>query len=217
MSIPTDAFEPTERPRHAADDTLAELARLSQCPDDAWPLVLARVEGKLRVLLRFRMSAAVRSRLDEDDVIQDVFVEFIQGLDRFEYRGPGSLQRWLATILLRRLSDVAKGTARTPVTLSDAARACSDETRTRWGALLAAASSSGDVARRSNDRELVERVRSVLASLSDTHREALLLKLYEGLTGREAAERLGIDESTFSVRFHGALGRCAAQLRGFAP
>src|SRR5262245_29855918 len=83
----------------AVPDTRAILERLPDDPDRGWSDLLNRVESKLRVLLHFRMTRALRDVVGEDDLLQEVWTEAVRNFDRFEYRGPGSLQRWLAGIL----------------------------------------------------------------------------------------------------------------------
>jgi len=84
----------------------------------------------------------------------------------------------------------------------------------RGRSLQSTATSASGHARR---RELEEQVRSVLLRLSEAERETLLLRLFEGLSGRAAARRLGVDESTVSMRFKRALETCAVHLREHAP
>jgi DNA-directed RNA polymerase specialized sigma24 family protein len=59
-------------------------------------------------------------------------------------------------------------------------------------------------------------VRAVLDSLSSEDREAILLRIYEGLTFQEAARRAEIDPTTMHYRFERALAACGARLREFA-
>jgi RNA polymerase sigma-70 factor, ECF subfamily len=52
----------------------------------------------------------------------------------------------------------------------------------------------------------------VLASLSDTDREALLLTAWEGLDGRRAAAAAGCSTATFAVRLHRARRRLEVKM-----
>lgn len=55
-------------------------------------------------------------------------------------------------------------------------------------------------------------VRDALLSLSDAHRQAVLLTYYEGWTVREAAERLGIPDGTVKSRLYHALRSLRSEL-----
>ena len=61
-------------------------------------------------------------------------------------------------------------------------------------------------------REDRDRVRRAIARLPIRERETVWLRLYHGLNGRETAARLGVDESTVSVRMRRALEACARWL-----
>ena len=201
----------------SADDTPATrtlLDGLARDPD-GWRRLIRRAESKLRVLLHFRMSPRLREVLDEDDLMQEVWTEAARKLASFEYRGPGSLQRWLAGILANKLRHAHRIAQRIGVPSSRLAPASTALAAGSLEALLASTQSS--VSAHARKRELETRVRDVLRRLPEPEREAVLLKVFEGLNGREAAERLGVDESTVSVRFKRALETCAIHLREFAP
>ena len=218
---------PEEAPRVEAAESSAStkdiLDALALDRESGWERLIRRVESKLRILLHFRMPARLRDALDEEDLLQEVWADAARNLERFEYRGPGSLQRWLAGILANKLLHAGRELGRLPVPesvvaprfalaalargrleLAEGHPACAQRTQ----------SSPSELARR---RELEQRVRAVLLSLPEVEREAILLKLFEGLSGREAADRLGVDESTISVRFRRALEACAVQLKEHAP
>ena len=72
--------------------------------EEAWHRLIARVQSRLRVLLSFRLGGGQ----DAEDLLQEVWLQALQSLDRFEYRGPGSLQRWLAGILRMKLREVRR-------------------------------------------------------------------------------------------------------------
>lgn len=58
-----------------------------------------------------------------------------------------------------------------------------------------------------------KRVRKAVADLPSTHRQAILLAYYRGLTYRQVAAALGIPEGTAKWRLRNALQRIGAQLR----
>ena len=57
-----------------------------------------------------------------------------------------------------------------------------------------------------------ELMRAALAGLSESHREALMLVAWHGLTGARAARAAGCSATTFAVRLHRARAKLAAQL-----
>lgn len=50
-------------------------------------------------------NAAVRRRIDAEEILQDCMRTVIEGLDRFEYRGSGSFLRWMEAIAANTVRD----------------------------------------------------------------------------------------------------------------
>lgn len=197
--------------RRGTEDLIRRAARRSEC---GWHELVGRVESRLRVLCRMRMSARARGRFDPDDLCQEVFVEALRRIDTFEYRGPGSLQRWLAAVLRNKLMHAERSAARlahprTDIGEPPALAGGELPQGLRLALHEVPASASTDTRR----RDMEERVHAMLMQLAPAEREVLLLKHFEGLSGREAAARLGVDESTVSGRYRRALERCARKLR----
>lgn len=207
--------DPHEDRTSRAGET-ADLARqAARGSADAWAALVAKVESRLRVLAAFRLSARARAQIDPEDVCQETLAEAVRRIDRFEDRGPGGLQRWLAGILRNKVlhaERAARRSANVVVTLG--LHAAPDATPGAHAglreALLAACTPPSGAARR---REREEAVRRALAELPRAEREVVLLKHYEGLGGREVAARLGVDERTVTARYRRALARIAHRLR----
>ncbi|TAH37864.1 MAG: RNA polymerase sigma factor [Planctomycetota bacterium] len=197
------------------DTTEALLRRLAEQPEASWTALLRRVETKLRVLLHFRMSERLRAVVEEEDLLQETWAEAAHKLERFEYRGPGSLQRWMAGILRNKLLHAARGAPRVPLPMSALPNHVSSSSAA--AALFDALhKTQPGVADRVLREEAAAKVREVLARLPATEREAVLLRVFEGCTGREAAEREGVDESTISLRLQRALAACSRHLAELA-
>lgn len=58
------------------------------------------------------IPAKFRAVLDAEDVLQITFVDVIQNIGRFEYRGEGSFLAWITTIAENNLRDAVKGLSR---------------------------------------------------------------------------------------------------------
>lgn len=200
------AEDPTE---HLLAHARGETPSSSQ----AWVQLLERCESKLRVLAEFRVRGMTGGRPhDVDDLLQETWLEATSKIDQFEYRGTGSLQRWLASIMRFKILEGNRAEEKRPRPMSGLAS--SQEQGEQRAQLLDAfhrtqPGASYDTQR----REAESRVRAVLDTLSEAHREALLLKVYEGKTGVEAAKLLGISESAFSKRFRQALAAVRIPLR----
>lgn len=190
------------------------LHQLKNRSSDGWAELLSRAESQLRVLLHFRMGEPLRRICEPEDLLQEVWEIAAANLHKFQYQGVGSLQRWLSGILSNRLRNLSRKQARIPVAESDAGASQRDAAAASFPALLEAFSrTSPAVSQNARQRELETQVNKVLEELRREYREVILLKIYEGLTSREGALRLGIDESTFSKRLKRALHSCAYKLR----
>lgn len=191
--------------------TQSMLDRLQRDPEGGWAELVSRMDQKLRTLIHFRWAALGRVGCEPDDLLQEVFAEAARCLDRFEYRGPGSLQRWLAGILRQKLRRARRRGKR--VALTESALARSTRRPLPHGLKEALVASRQGASWSARQHELELHVRSALESLAADEREVVLLKVYEGLTGREAARRARVDESTISVRYKRALAACARRLK----
>lgn len=202
--------------RESPPDTEELLAHLDSEPLN-WELLLRRVESRLRVLLHFKLSGLVRGTCEPDDVLQEVWIEAHRKVSEFEYRGPGSLQRWMARILERKLVDQGRTALRVAIPASVAFEGTSDPCHEPSAGLAAGlAGQQPGVTTTARQRELEARVREVLEELPPADRESILLRLYMGLTFEEIGERLRVDPSTASKRFQRAIERCRVPLDGFA-
>jgi RNA polymerase sigma-70 factor (ECF subfamily) len=115
-------------------------------------------------------------RTDVDDVVQDVFVT---ALDRLrDLREPAAFGGWLAAIARHRAADYGRRTVRTDL-LEDHA-----------------------VATRDADRLEALAVLDAVRALPEAYRETLMLRLVEGMTGAEIAERTGLTAASVRVNLH---------------
>jgi len=175
-----------------------------------WFDLLQRCESRLRTLIHLRLPASVRATVDEDDLLQEVWIGAAHKIHEFEYRGTGTLQRWLASILRNKLMHAGRKAKRLPFPETSLAPVANPE---QSGLFDALSRSQPGVSHDARQRELENEVREVLEELQPELREAVLLKVYEGLSGKESAEQLGITEGAFSKRFHKALDKVSIKMK----
>ncbi|NQU49666.1 MAG: sigma-70 family RNA polymerase sigma factor [Planctomycetes bacterium] len=213
---PTHSCQPprsSQQPTPQVDITRQLLEQVRDSGTHAergWFDLLARCESRLRTLLHFRLPDAVRATIDEDDLLQEVWIGAAHKIHEFEYRGSGTLQRWLASILRNKLLHAGRKAKRLPFPEAAMSGSANSE---QIGLFEALSRSQPGVSHDERRRETEKQVRGVLYELPPELREAILLKVYEGLSGKEAAHQLGITEGAFSKRFHKALDRVSIKLR----
>jgi len=120
------------------------------------------------------LLARVRAASAED-LVQDVFVQALQRLA--DLRDPQAFPGWLAAIARRRALDHHR--RERPL----------DEL-------------PGDMPATPDGAEEAARVLSLLRTLPAAYRETLVLRLVEGLSGPEIAERTGLTEGSVRVNLH---------------
>ena len=158
----------------------ADLAAAAASGDrDAFKALLERHYDRIH-RLAWQLSG---SRADADDVAQDVCCTLVEKIGSF--RGEAKFTTWLCGIVLN---------------------ACRDLRRRRrsFGALTERLAVIAGLARGPDGRDLHDAMwlRSAIAKLPATYREAVVLVAGQQLSHAEAAAILGIAESTVSWRMH---------------
>ncbi|MBA2260105.1 MAG: sigma-70 family RNA polymerase sigma factor [Acidobacteria bacterium] len=156
---------------HAAED--ARLVLRARGGDAA---AFSRLYDRYSRMIHGILLARV-SRLDVDDLVQDVFLAAWRRLDNL--RDPGAFGGWLSMIARNRATDFHRSRV-DAVALPDTLEA-HDAT-----AANAEASAALDVIRQ----------------LPTAYRETLILRLVEGMTGPEIASRTGLTAASVRVNLH---------------
>jgi RNA polymerase sigma-70 factor (ECF subfamily) len=138
-------------------------------------------------LLLARMPAA-----DVDDLVQEVFLTAWRRLDSL--RDPAAFGGWLAMIARNRAADFHRRAIES-VELPDTLEA-RDATAERVEALA---------------------VLEVVRRLPDAYRETLVLRLVEGMSGPEIAERTGLTAASVRVNLHRGMKLLREKLQATAP
>lgn len=155
-----------------SDDPL--LSRALRRDRDAFDSVVDAFRGRLATLVRFRLGAALRSRVEVDDVLQEALLRAFQAVERVDCPNRESFFRWLATIADHVVVDLARRHQRhsaVPLDRHIAADAASPSTGLRRD-------------------ERFDRLQAALDSLSRDHREVILLARIHGLCLGEVAARM---------------------------
>lgn len=206
----TSSSAPGRAENQATEDILN---RLGEDSDESWEDLYARLDSKLRILAAFRLSQAGLSGADADDLLQEVWMDTARNLNKFHFRGPGSLHKWMAGILRNKILHWRRTCRRKPLVSPDSLPASepvhNEACVMFWEALE---KSQTGVSHMVRQQELEERIRNALSQLPDELREVVLLRVYEGWSGREIAAQLRVHESSVTRKFKQALQACAGEL-----
>ena len=179
----------------ALHDTEALLRAAHAGDPAALPPLLERLRPRLVVWASGRMSALLRSRLDAEDVAQDVLLAVHEDFASFRGADEPAFFRWLFTVAENRIRDLAD----------------------HHGALKRRLPSPGSFTQTSpseaaSRREEFARIRDALGGLSDVHREVIVLVRIEDLGVAGAARRLDRSENAVRILYCRALKALRASL-----
>jgi len=190
----------------SAEHTTELLAAARAGSPDAVDALYARCASKLLPLVRLRLGSALRAHLESDDILQAALAKSLAhirrapgagaegGLEAVEGR---SLMAWLARIAENEIRDQwdhigrARRDRRRTVAFEPPVHDRPGADRSALSALIAS--------------EGLARLERALASLSDAHREIILLRKFEELGFREIGEKLGKSDDACRMLFARAM------------
>jgi len=175
------------KPPARHEDPDANDVRLLQAGDlRALAPLYERHGGEVRSML-LRTSPGLGPE-GADDLAQEVFLTFIDTLDRYEHQG--KLRSWLYGIAVRKARS-----RRRSLWLRRALRL-------QHGVAASGTATAGD--RTAQRVEASQRISAALDAMPQTQREVVVLRLIQGLSGEETARVLGISENAVGTRLHRA-------------
>ena len=139
---------------------------------DAWERLYARFSPLVHGVILARVP-----RDEADDLVQDVFVTVLRKLDSL--RDGAAFGGWVAMIARNRAMDFHRSRRETDE--------LSEEIE--------------DSATQAHDPEAAQAL-AAIRSLPEAYRETLILRLVEGMTGPEIAERTGLTPASVRVNLH---------------
>lgn len=146
--------------------------------------------------------AAVCSRYissDEDvrDILQTSFMKIISSLDKFEWRGPGSLRAWM-----------------TRITVNESLKFLRENEKTRK--MFEGYVHEDEVVEEPDTDNLsADVIQGMIRELPDGYRTVFNLYVFEEKSHKEIAAMLGITESTSASQFHRAKALLASKIREY--
>jgi len=178
-----------------------DLMRKAQAGDgDALNRLIARYYERVRPIVRARLGARLRRRIDSGDIIQQTFAAVLKCYDRFDVQNEASLIGWLAKIAERQIHDEHD---------RQSARKRAPEQEVELDASSAWASGEKLEGSRSELPEapliLDEETRVLedcLAQLPELYRELVLLRDYAGHSWEDVAKLTGRPSAAAARMMH---------------
>jgi RNA polymerase sigma-70 factor (ECF subfamily) len=202
-----------------AAETQSLLHRVAQADASATDQLWERYRPALRRMIDLRLDQAVSRRVDASDVVQDVLLNASERLGEYLRNPVLPFHLWLRAIARDRVIDAHRRHRASARRTVDRERAL----YTLQGSAGLEDKSSLDLAAKLRDRELTPaaealrrelqgRFHQALLRLEDDDREIILLRHFEQLSNREAAQALGLSEAAAGMRHLRALRRLRAIL-----
>jgi RNA polymerase sigma-70 factor (ECF subfamily) len=170
--------------------------------------LFSRHRERLRRMVQIRLDRRLRSRMDDSDVLQDVYLDAARRLPEYLRDPKIPFFVWLRSLAGQKLVDLHR------LHLGAKARDLRREVPIRWFAmpeatsavlaaqLLGTATTPSDAVHRA---EMELKVQQALEVMEPHDREVLVLRHFEGLANHEIAHELGIETSAASKRYLRAL------------
>ena len=182
------------------DDKTRHLVALAQDGDESALNQLCKVYGS-RVLwmIRLRMGAELRTKLESMDLVQDVLMSALKDLGNFTYKAEGDFLRWLSKIAENRLRNqlqrlhANKRDIRKEVRLNGYKPTVEDS----FVAALDAVDTTTPSAIMSK-REELDKLTKAIDVLKPEFRQVIIWTKIEGLSYKEIGKQLG--KSSEAVR-----------------
>jgi RNA polymerase sigma-70 factor (ECF subfamily) len=188
-----------------SEETRKLLAEVRAGDSQALGRLLTRHQPYLQRFIELRLDPRLRARLDPADVVQEAQLQAVRRLPRYLEQNPMPFRLWLRQLAHDGLLNLRRkhiGTARRSVTRKVA---LPDDSAAEIACRLLMSGSSPS--QRLNRQELAQRVREAMARLSESDREVLLLRHFEGLSNPEVAVLLDLTPGTVSKRYGRAVLR----------
>jgi RNA polymerase sigma-70 factor (ECF subfamily) len=193
------------------EEALQELdARMRAGEQEALAEVFTTCRQRLRHVIDFRLDNRMRSRVDADDVLQEVFLAASQRLGHYAGSSYTSPFLWLRAILSQTMVELYRrhigAQKRNPdqEVRIDAAPFPNATSTSLAIQLVGSATSPGERVARDDMMGMMERA---IANMEPIDQEVLALRHFEELSNREVAEVLGIEQKAASIRYVRAIRR----------
>ena len=151
--------------------------------------LLERYESRLRRIVRIKLGPRLQRHMDEDDIVQDVFLIATRKLQALELRGQGSLLQWLTLIAQNEIRNKLKFHSALKRAQKRDVRAAGSASSSKGVRLASAGPSPSQQALRAEIEELVDAYIEELEP--PEYREVILLRDYYQQTWQEIRVRLG--------------------------
>lgn len=198
-----------------ASATETQVLIKSACTGDEQSVrrLLVLYHPRLRARLLRQMDPVMRSKIEPDDILQQVYLETFRAIRQFEYQGKDSFLRWMYAILDRKLIDEhrAMRAERRDVRREVKPSSASDQHTTYVDLMARIMSDTGTPSQVVRKSEALGVLSACVATLPEHYREVIQMRFIEGLPVADVARRLGRSIGSIHMLCHRALRQLREQ------
>lgn len=183
---------------------------------DGWAQLVERYQGRLLAFARNKMPRSA----DAEDLVQDTFISFLQGLARF--REEAGLETYLFTILRRKVISWFRGRQTNICLLQDAVPAADSNAGSDAADSLAAPDETASWYARRDEQDDIHRtaLARALRAITDDykhkldflHLQIVEMLFYCQLRNKDVAKTAGVTENQVAICKHRCLNEIRAHL-----
>ena len=191
----------------ARPDTTVLLAHARGGSSEALDDLYARVAGKLLTIVRMRLGASLRGRLESRDILHEVLLRSVERIGQFKGQDGATLMAWLARMAENEIRDQADFHGR------QRRNASAEVPIERDGRLLPVPAALPSVVTQLVADEERARLERALEALPPDHRDVIVLRKLEECSWSEVAARMNRTEDACRMLLARAMVRLTLQLR----
>ncbi len=157
-------------------------------------LLLERAE-KMRGYISSRIPLRLLSSITADDILQEVWLAAFRKVSNCRFDGSSSFERWIMTIVDRKLVDAIRNGMRVKRGLDKALAVSRLKTDAVIEILESAVAPGRTPSREASSKETLKAVGAYLDQLPEDHHRVVRLRYFEGFSLREIAESMNKTEA----------------------
>ena len=187
-----------------------ELAQLHSGGEQAVAELFGRYRDKLQRMIAFRLDSRIVGKVDEDDILQDAFMETVRRIQDYVDQPSVPFFVWLRQITSQVLIDTHRRYVEArmrDVNLEVSLERGGTPDTSSSDLIAQLADSLTSPSQCAVRAETIAELRRALDQLEEIDREVLVLRHLEELSNHEVAQVLGIDKYAASKRYLRALDR----------
>jgi RNA polymerase sigma-70 factor (ECF subfamily) len=86
-------------------ETVSLLKRYKSGEQECLNTLYEKYRERLNVIIRSRMGAKIKAKVDSEDLVQSVMLESFKDIERFEYKTEGAFLHWLGAIATNKIRE----------------------------------------------------------------------------------------------------------------